>query len=369
MTQLNPVNAKEIFFSNELVPTGQLLEVVLAHARTVTSIASPPRIRTLKQRQQFGVELRDALNLLSVWAINPANKNLEEVSKNLLDWRITMRNALNLPSTIRTNFLRSLVDGTKCQLTPTQAGKVAKDFAIMSRQLLQAVTELLELIGYSSARRHHWVRTQLSVYSPLTAGDRMNRWRTFVKNGSWTRTFELLSLDAISGRPSVEPEYRQATAVGRTHATNLWKAVFEDWLEIFGPITGNEAGVVRLPPNVVIASNALRMLDVSIRFDPRSCFSADEEKALDKKTLANPEISLLLEARTYHKTCEYPQLSEVVEAAKAWLEDCHASSALLYVTVLALKDKKRLEALRSKLQANFSPAEQKELAELFANKT
>ncbi len=332
-------STRERFFSDVLIPAGQLLEITLA------LIAKVPTRITAVELSTPGFE---ALNYASCFAVNPNNSDLSAVTEAVRHYMEVLVRALNaLPATGREQFIGSV-------LAPARSGsRDATQSSAFRRELEQALPTLNDAvkgihvaIGYDPALQAQWLSRNL-VATPLTKNRKLSAWRTLVRNSDWHMPVRLLKLTSFVPASQLTVN-AFSSHEGRQKLPQLWA-------DTFGVTRVEGATDTRLPVGVTVQSTVGGRLIVAAQHEPRSELTSTERKAVQAKASSVPEtLALALQAKRCSEECDYRDLSEVVLRLRKWLSEQKASDASIRKLYTQWQESLRVAALRTKFEEEFS---------------
>lgn len=355
---------KEAFFRNALVPTGQMLELALLIARRIHQGGT----RTTPHYGIVGNVLRDTLNMVSVWAVNPASTDLQQVEQSLAEFREMLCAVFREAGGSQGPMLLGLFRERAPALSSVTLKKLTHEHVSATARLLALQEVLLLQIGCVDSQRHQWIRGQLAVSTPLTRGGRMNRWRTFVRNGSWEVTLGLLGVSALV-RPDELVANCWGTNVGVTYAKELWQETFNTWnpTAAAAPEESEELSA-KLPAGVRVTSTPTGTLEVTACFVPGSLLTKEQLSLITPRMRMHVDLASLLVSQDFSRTCSFLLLADAVAEAQAWLTERRATADSVCDTFKAFEQERRRELVIAKFRKTFSLEEQQLLESIYAAK-
>jgi hypothetical protein len=348
---------KENIFRTQLVPAGQLLETMLKLPMGTLH----PGLHSFSNRQRLSNDVFDALAIAVCYVVHPHTTDVSKVGA----------------------AIGSLIQNmTRVFETITAAGPILETFGVRTRrssqgtnlefvkrydQFLTLLPELCTAIHvacqYEPAKREEWLRSMTSPSTSLTAGGRLNRWRTFVRNLSWETTAALLNVKeklAAEGRLYSHP---LSSDVGKLHAQALWDTVFDEVAkaEVLMKKGTSPTGLVPISEGVTVTMTADRLLEVSCRFNPGARLTKETTESIGKLSNQGKSVpeTLALETapRQFLEKTDVAGLAELVSRATAWLGEQTAKQEKLQLQYDVWVADEKLQVVRSKLNAHFSPEE------------
>lgn len=350
---------KEDIFRNQLVPAGQLLETMLR----LPMGALHPGLHSFKNRQQLSNDVFDALGIAVCYVAHPHTADvskLVEAVGGLIQKLIYVLDAITdaRPGPVLETFgirMRRSIHDTNFEFV--------RRFDLFLKSLPELCSAVHKACQYEPAKRDVWLRSMTSPSTSLTTGGRMNRWRTFVRNLSWERTAELLNVKAKLAAEGRLHSHPLSSEVGKRHAQSLWTKLFAEMAEAGALMEKGTSptGLVPVSDGVAITMTADRLLEVSSRFNPAARLSKETTESIGKlsnqgKTV--PEaLALDTAPRQFLVKTDVAGLAEVVGNATAWLAEQTAKQASLQQQYDSWVADEKLQVVRSKLDAHFSPEE------------
>lgn len=350
--------SKMEFFRDTLVPAGQLLEMLLALPNS-----GLPR----PEHNELAHRLFDTLNLAACYAIHPGSTDLQKLSatvENLSKATVGTMNAMGSQAPAYISSVFGVRHRGSASSVWTNLRKAMQSFVKESPRLC---ADIHKAIGFDATRRQAWLGEMLAAPSPLTATNRINRWRTFVRNLSWEQAAGRAGILAtLDGARLVELNGFGSDA-GRKHAKELWETTFSHLPE---PSLGRP--LEPLPPGLCISTTPDRRLLVTASVEPRSLLDrsrADQLAQRKRSGQALPEhLEEMLRPRTRSNRTDLDGLQHTLAETQAWLSDQRVGADALNAAVDAWLDALRKSQVLEKLERSFNTEERKLLAELLAEK-
>lgn len=344
---------KEAFFRDLLVPTGQVLEVLLA------------LLQSHMRRDEHTMLAHDAfepLNLASCYAIRPGNTELDGLADAVEAYAQGMLRIIKSLGQARAPYLAATL-GVRFSGSSAKMHAAVRGIAAQFRKELNDLTApVLAAIGYNSSIRSQWLAEQTAQPTVLTPRGTTNKWRTLVRNTSWQRAVEMLDISAAVANDKLTRNSFTNFA-GVEAAALLWREAFA----ATGTPVSVPAAPGRLPAGVVVRSTSGGELQVEADFDPKQFLDKQQLKAMKAPgRVVTPALSTAMSVRQFRQTCDVLSLAETVQAASTWLQAQRDSKDDVLRVYADWVEEMRVKAVRDKLAQHFNEDERKLLASLFA---
>lgn len=352
---------KELFFKEVLVPTGQLVEllVFLTHRHEVRT-----KLDVNLRAPALAHQLWEPLNLAAAYVLTAVPGQIPAVNEAITHLQAALVKALDLGAT---KAAKEYVASAFKRSHPTTTAPIVSRFITNLKHLRGDLPGLVSgintAIGYAPAVRDKWLNEVFRQRTPITATSNPSGWRTFVRNSEWSRAAGLLGVSALF-TPGFRTQDRFGSRVGQARLAALWS-------EVFGAVspTALEASPVlpsapTLPENVSVRSNMRGWLEVTSKFDPKLRLNLVLRTALSQQTRGRIPAPLKehLEVRQHQLEVPWPELESAVEKSTDWLALQAASMEEVSQVVSKWLEEKKLEEVRKKLNAHFSEEERALLA-------
>ncbi len=344
-------HSRQSIFKDVLVPTGQALEVLSA-------VFSRLHVRDIAARNALA-DARETLNLAAVYAASPQPRELYVLTEALNGVSGAIRTFFESTGKAFPEFLRGVLTNARLDTsnvsgrTTSFSNTVRKALpGFITQTLAQRVRVVREAIGYEASRRQAWLDAELTFVTPLTAGRRTNRWRTFVRHLDWAECYARMGLTAM-----MDKRYPLLPGVGDSriaHANALWQATFDA-----EPVCPTESKS-RLPQGVSVGTNAIGLLEVSASFNPASLLSRAQTQALATHR-SRPEVAEVhrttLGAQRFAQTSDLEGLAATVKRVSEWYQTQMREAPQRVAKVEAVLQQCRMAELISKFDRTFGKAE------------
>lgn len=315
---------KAQFFRKNLVPAGQVTEVLLS--------------RLSDYRQQAIAHLIfEPLNLVACFAVSPKTPVNDPVFAKLGGFVDNFTNELR-------EILKPIIAGEK--LTTAQSTEFRKNTTNLEERLKPFLSMLEATIGYAPAAHALWLENLLEQATPLTVGKSYNKWRTLVRNMDFKENMGRLGLGELAKSLNLGSDQ------GKAALAELWSDTFHTNVVLVNDVKMKTDAV--LPSAIKVKSDATGMLEVTATYNtarhvPRI--------AGYKPEVYTAELNELLKEEQYRVVCEYRNLSATVEEAKAWLAGRMAAAPKIVAEYNAMHESFRIEQVRKKMESTFTPEE------------
>lgn len=355
---MNNLTSKEVFFQQKLVPAGQLLELALAILADPTN--SGPHI----QRSRMAFE---ALNLASCYALNPDNRILDSLG-------------LAIDGFIAT--LAGVVSYTGSRDYDSAQDKFRLELNLHCRTIFDD-------IGYEPENRSRWLEEQLRTLTPVTANNRISKWRTFVRNCAWTEALRHVTGPRVALVESLRAQL--STRIGTQLAPVLWAATFRAQPDVEGLVTALEqvanlkqtaalvtepvlekktstiATLNPLPAGISVGMAAQGHLTVRAHISSSGQMAQDRVVALALAGTAWHALKAQLTTAEFLVECDVSTLASSVQAAEHWLAARGIEASKAIDQYISAQRAQSMDAIKEKLGSVFTAQELVLLRELFAS--
>jgi hypothetical protein len=328
------VAPKEEFFRTKLIPVGQLAELYRHHLMK-------------HQRVEFSRYVFDNLGLVSVFAISPATPATKSQFDTLA---ASVTNIINL-------LREDLLTLNQPKVTTESLRALRAGQASIMQRLQPHFASLMATMEFVPEVRSKWLASRLKVPTPLTAGRRFRKWRTFVRNLDFDQNMDRLGLvGAVRDMPIL------GSSQGKDEAPALWRKCFDTvWTD---GEQGSRSGPY-LPTGVSVKSTSTGMLEVTHSFDPRQVV----KKSISELPTVSGEIASRLVLASFSKVCLYTELTATMDEVVAWVAEQGAKAEATQNLIADAIHTARVDALHAKLASTFSPDELKLLGKVLAPST
>jgi len=350
---------KENIFQTQLVPAGQLLETMLK----LPMGALHPGLHSFSNRQRLSNDVFDALAIAVCYVVHPHTGDVSKVGAAIggliqkmtyVFEAITATKPGPVLETFGVRMRRSIQD------TNLEFVKRYDQFLTLLPELCSAIHVACQ---YEPAKREEWLRSMTSPSTSLTAGGRLNRWRTFVRNLSWETTAEMLNVKAKLAAEGRLYSHPLSSEVGKQHAQALWSTVFAEVAnaEVLMEKGTSPTGLVPISEGVTVTMTADRLMEVSSRFNPGARLTKETTESIGKLSNQGKSVpeTLALETapRQFLEKTDVAGLANLVSQATAWLAEQHEKQEELQRQYDVWVADEKLQVVRFKLNAHFSPEE------------
>ena len=358
-------STKEAFFRDHLIPAGQLFEILLE--MRCTNLLQ-------KERTELSNLGFDMLNLAACYAAHPRisdHSKLELVIQDFTSEILKIFESLGPNAT--TYIVAAFGITNQDRLHQNSSVDVRRKFTESCRNFLSHTLPMLRMgihlaIGYTPANRQEWIRAIVDGSLPLTKGGRLNRWRTFVRNTSWSRAATLAGIRGTLATSRRLEENCFNSHAGREQVAALWAETF-DTKNV--DLERND-GLKALPPGLHITSTPDRLLQVSLKFNPMSLLTPEQVAQLkahqEKGPKASKELELLqlLDSKSFVRITDAAGLVAVVAESERWEAERRAALEPINSMLKDLQVQQRKEAIRAKLDSTFSTEDRELLLSILA---
>lgn len=384
----------EDFFANELIPTAQLIELLLALGKTSTTTClpdsslwsePPPKRRRLQNghHQWAAGVLYQPLHVVAVFVQSAHHDAARDIAKALQAFRVRSWDLLNPGSQEVKTRLREFIAGwTNPSSRFAARGTTASYLRAAAQRLrssefsaaLQALeADIVRLTGYNPTARQQWLdQHDATRLHGVMANGRIAGWRTFVRNGDWGWLAQEAE-GAYRDKAGVYRNLSLSTRVGLSQYSMAWTQTFR--VAVATPAAANsgvqaeasDSTADQLPRGVTVVSNSKSgTLIVEAVYDPQDEVCIELRQALRSYvSRQSPELVALLRVRQFAEGCTYRQLVDAVERATDWQRDCSKQlQATVRQQVQAFVTAQKHAELRGRLLKQFTHDELTDLKEV-----
>jgi hypothetical protein len=329
---------KEVFFQEQLVPTGQLAELYLEKVKK----------HCKWEHHKLSQMLFDNLGLVSIFAISPATpadkKLFSAMSVQLEHLKSTLKEGLlklnvKKPDSSHTSAFRSQVLGLAGRIEPQ----------------LEALRTCMQ---FSDTKRGVWLDSLVEKPTALTQKGRYSKWRTLVRNMDFQMNM------AGMGLATVAEDVSLGSSQGREELPELWRSLFRSGVDSSAPAADTaEDSSSYLPAGITVQSNHVGALAVSAKFDPNRVL---KKLLAEVSTVGTPlpaELKERLVSVEFTALCGYKDLPATVAEAIQWRANLTAQAEETGTLIVAFQKMGKLAQARAKLQQTLSEEDLALLAE------
>jgi hypothetical protein len=334
-------STREELFAVDLVPLGQIAEVIL---ETFKNWHTPKvgKLRTTAAHRIFEV-----LNLASCFAIDP---NVSEEQLRVL------KTALRP--------LRFQLVGSVCIPSKSESAMEIRLKQLIAR--ISAVTSAMHsAIGYTPETRSTWLTAHTASSTPLTQKGKMNTWRTFVRHCVWDNAFAQLPVEIQPYATEVCRNLQQSHSTSFTLANELWDATFNPAAPPMNPLIAGSLDLSeRLPPEMRVEVTPQGLLLLTVDYSPIQALTPSEQVVLRRESVP-ASFERLVQPVSNTQETTISGLAAAVADGKLWLEAQKSDGALVKTAFEELKTARKRARVMQKVSDTFSKDEISVLAELF----
>jgi len=328
---------KEVFFQEQLVPTGQLAELYMEKVKK----------HCKWDHHKLSQLLFDNLGLVSIFAISPATpsdkKLFSAMSVQLEHLKSMLKEGL-----LKLNFKK--LDSTHTSAFRSQAMGLAG-------RIQPQLDALRTCMQFSDEKRGAWLNPLVEKPTALTQKGRYSKWRTLVRNMDFQLNMAAMGLATVADDVSL------GSAQGRDELPELWRSLFRAGVDTSSADASPGDNPSYLPTGITVQSNNVGALAVSAKFDPKRVLKKQLAEATAVGIPLSAEINERLVSVELTTLCGYNDLPATVAEAIQWKANLTKQAEETGEMIAAFQKSSKLEKARARLQQTLSAEDMQLLAE------
>lgn len=336
---------KEFFFTETLLPLGQLTEILVA----LVHRARAPAIGGTLAQPVF-----DLLNLVSVFALSPA---------------VDVGQLKVLQTALRPLRFALITTFSNIQEKPpisleSRIARLRQQLPDLVAQIRTVAPAVYEALGYTPQTRSEWLAQHASYETVGGRPGRTKKWRTFVRHGNWDAALRHVPQGLKAEADKISRKLREHGLLSEKLAANLWTRTFYGTVTVAPlnvPTAGNPDELI--PSGVFLTVLPSGHIEVFRSYDPLLAFNPVQRAELASAQLSK-EVSVLFGPREYRATCDIAGFSTVIAAVRTWIAEQDNDIPQRKEVYAVLSRERQKEALKKRLLKAFSPAELRVLKEI-----